>query len=336
MPRLAALILLLLALPADTHAVVAGKPARAPFYVATGICGGTLIAPDRVATAAHCVDPVELSDLDRMRVGDEVRRGIRVALPATWAEKDAGFSLDDIAIVQLDRPVTSVKPVSLPQPGATPPKTVRILGRGQTKAPAKGKRAYPGIFPLRDATLKTIGDAACAATWKGSGTKYRRHFRAASMLCAGDDRSSVCAGDSGGPMVSGNVLVGVISWTGPRCGADGLPSVAAETAHFRDFLTDPSPRWAPVPGGPARISGDARVGSELTCEIPAWEVAPDTVELRWQVRVLKKRTYVLKTVGAGATYTPKEPGLLACDALGSGPGGRTPVKPATVRVTAAG
>jgi hypothetical protein len=68
-----------------------------------------------------------------------------------------------------------------------------------------------------------------------------------------------------------------------------------------------------VPGGPARIAGDVRVGATL-----------------------EKRAYVLKTVGRGATYTPAAPGLLACDALGTGPGGATPVPPATVRVTAAG
>ncbi len=67
MARLTVLLLLLLAAPA--HAVVGGSRADVPWYVPTGICGGTLIAPDRVATAAHCVDPVELEQLQSIRIG---------------------------------------------------------------------------------------------------------------------------------------------------------------------------------------------------------------------------------------------------------------------------
>ena len=58
--RLTLLITLLLAVPA--HAVVNGQPlksSKAPWFVPAGICGATLIAPDRLATAAHCVDPRE-------------------------------------------------------------------------------------------------------------------------------------------------------------------------------------------------------------------------------------------------------------------------------------
>lgn len=50
---------------APAHAVVGGhalKPSNAPWFVTAGICGGTLIAPDRVATAVHCTDPISLAD----------------------------------------------------------------------------------------------------------------------------------------------------------------------------------------------------------------------------------------------------------------------------------
>ena len=58
------------------------------------------------------------------------------------------------------------------------------------------------------------------------------------------------------------VLVGIISWTGPRCGEDKLPSVSAEVAHYADFLTAPEPVWAPTPAGPTTIT---RSGDTLTC-----------------------------------------------------------------------
>ncbi len=119
-PRLTAhvavLLLALLGVLAAAHpaaAIVGGErvsPGRAPWFVGTGICGGTLIAPDRIATAAHCFDPVDMADIASIRVGGEERRGVRVALPATWETRRTGFAVDDVAIVELDRQVTGVRP----------------------------------------------------------------------------------------------------------------------------------------------------------------------------------------------------------------------------------
>jgi len=341
MRRLAALVLAatVLAPTATASAVVGGDRVAAssiPWFVSTGICGGTLIAPDRIATAAHCFDPIDMSDLEHIKVGGETRRGVRVSLPPTWRTQRVGFALEDIAIVALDRPVTSVRPAALPTPGTKAPRKVTIIGRGQINAPARGKTAPSGRFAPRRATLSTLSDTTCRRLWKRSGTKYRNRFEAKSDVCATDSdggrpRASVCAGDSGGPMIGGTlrrpVLVGVISWTGPRCGADKLPSVAVDTAYFHAFLTNPSPTWAPVATGPVRIAGDPRVGQRLTCVLPAWEQAPDRVDVRWLRRVTgKDGAYDFVKVGEGLTYTAvaADAGkLLDCQALGSNAGGRT-------------
>ena len=232
-----------------------------------------------------------------------------------------------------------MRPVRLVPAGSRVPRRVRFFRCSQIVAPAPGKRATPGVFRLRQATLRSVGDTTCERMWRRSRTKYRTRFEAALMLCAVDPDgrrplASVCAGDSGGPLISGSlaspVLLGVISWTGPRCGADRLPSVAAEVDHYRAFLTDPDPVWAPVPGGPVRVTGDARAGGTLTCEIPPWVVAPERVEIRWLRRTRDGRSYRFTRIGSDPSYLvqPADAGrLLRCEARGSGAGGRTVVPP---------
>jgi secreted trypsin-like serine protease len=320
-------------LPVSAEAVIGGKSIRrssAPWFAQVGICGGTLIAPDRVATAAHCVDPIDLGDFETVKVGTEIRRGVRVALPPTWREQRSGFAADDVAIVQLDRAITRARPVPLAGAGDRLPARLHVLGVGQTRVDGP-----TGATPLRRATLKTVSDADCQRRWKRSRAKLRNRFRAVSEVCAidADGRApldSVCNGDSGGPIIAGTlkrpVLVGIISWAG-ECGADGLPTVGEETAHYRDFLSAPEPVWAPVPDGPTRATLS---GGTLTCELPAWSVAPEQVQVRWQRRTRRAGHYDLVTVSRDVTYvtTAKDRGkLLSCQALGSNAGGRTQTPP---------
>jgi hypothetical protein len=228
--------------------------------------------------------------------------------------------------------VTGVRPVPLLEPGARVPSRLRILGQGRTQVGGP-----TGRTPLRQATLKTVRDADCARRWKRSDSKLRNRFRPDSEVCAIDmdgrkPLDSVCEGDSGGPIISGTlkrpVLVGIISWAG-ECGADRLPTVGEEASWYAEFLTAAAPVWAPVPDGPTRA---VRTATTLTCELPAWSVAPETVEIRWQRRVRRKNGYRFVTVSREATYTPaaQDRGqLLGCQALGSNAGGRTltPMRP---------
>jgi hypothetical protein len=297
---LAALVLLGLA-AAPAQAVVGGKRVAAsavPWFADIGGCGGTLVAPDRLVTAAHCVIGSSPDRLDRIRVAGTTRKGVRFALHPEWRRGNGRNVLDDVALIQLDAPVTTVAPVAL---GGAPPERVTVLGRGASRSNQRGA----GL--LREAVLRPVTDRDCGLFFGRSRGNDGERFSAARMLCATDVNgrrplSSACVGDSGGPLYTGPktapVLVGIVSFGGDRCGADRLPNVFAEVAVYAGFITNPAPVWAPVATGPSRVSGTGRVGRRLTCAVPGWEGAPDRVSFQW-LRVAGRR---VRTVGRGATY----------------------------------
>jgi hypothetical protein len=333
---LAMLIALLAAAPA--HGVIGGRAVRsadAPWFARVGLCGGELIAPDRVLTSGHCVQGIPISDLSSVKVGGVVRNGIRVAMFPDWRRRNGpNAPLDDIAIVALDRPVPGVRPATLATSRTHIPGRLHLLGSGVTKPDRRVE-----IGSLRQATLRTVGDRDCARTWRRHRGNGDEKFDSARMLCAVDvdgrpPLSSACYGDSGGAMYAGSlarpVLLGVTSWVGPGCGTDHLPSVGARVSRYREFALAPAPVWAPVAAGAATVSGDPHVGQTLTCTPPAWVVAPERVDILWERQGEKFRR-----VGSGPTYAPRSADvgkIVACHVVGTNAGGQGAAEPAAQSV----
>ena len=86
----------------------------------------------------------------------------------------------------------------------------------------------------------------------------------------------------------GPVEIGITSW-GPevkdaKCGAKPLPEVAMRVSSFLPFINDPNPVIEPFPTGDtpyATVSGVAKVGQTLTCNVPALGGSPATLPYRW-------------------------------------------------------
>jgi hypothetical protein len=288
---LAAVVALLAAAPA--HAIVGGTTIdvnEVPWFANIRGCGGTLVAPDRVVTAAHCVEGSAPQDrLSRIRIAGQTRKGVRFALHTTWDR-------DDVAIIQLDAPITNVAPVGL---SAETADQMFVVGRGASRINHRGAGA------LREATLRPVTDRDCNLFYRGV---RGAPFSAERHVCAVDvdgqrPLSSPCSGDSGGPLFTGSraapLLVGIVSFAGRFCGADRLPTAFAEIGRYAGFIVNPAPVWAPLATGPSQVTGRGRVGARLRCSVPGWETPPDRVRYLW-VRV--NRAGKTARAGRGATY----------------------------------
>jgi len=48
---------------------------------------------------------------------------------------------------------------------------------------------------------------------------------------------SICTSDSGGPLVQGNVLIGIVSWGKLPCGQANSPSVYVQVSSFISWIS---------------------------------------------------------------------------------------------------
>jgi hypothetical protein len=269
---LAAAMLALAAAPAQ--AIVGGTPAsraQFPYFAVVGTgCGGALVAPDRVLTAAHCREV--LDERPQVRIGprNELRRVRLLALDPVYvrwqktALREFPPGPADLMLIQLDRPVRDIAPValarSLPRVGTR----VVTIGRGATN-PTTG--AGQGIF--RRGTVEIVANSSCSDQLPDAAAR-------AWSVCTRDPRQldpasqppfvSACFGDSGGPLLAGRVDIGAVSW-GPACGSMRDPEIYANVARGRAFALAARPLWAPRVAGRPRIVGAARVGATVKCTV---------------------------------------------------------------------
>jgi hypothetical protein len=333
----AGLALAVAATPAG--AVSGGKKAAnasAPYvaWLPSG-CTGTLIAPDRVLTAGHCLEgfsPLGYSVLigkngnaffhpgvdDRFAVaiahGGIPARAFAIdprfkeSFPFAHRAPQNAIAQHDVGLILLARPVTGVTPVKVAGAADRAAEkqgvTASIFGYGATRQSAVSLPKF-----LKTGHMSVISPAACKQAYPGA--------IISSELCGLDRKSrhapfvQACGGDSGGPFIRqtarGPVQIGITSW-GPevkdaKCGRRHLPGVYMRTSSFGSFITAANPVLAPYPAAPLsdvastpKVTGSGKVGEPLTCHPPAFAGSPSTLSYKW--------TFKVKTVSTTPTLTP--------------------------------